>query len=234
MTILAVDTSTLVSSIALLRNDILLAEFTLQIRKTHSEQLMPHISQLFEFAGLSLSDLQAVAVSSGPGSFTGLRIGLATAKALAYARRVKLIGVPTLEALAYACPVPGVYVAPLMDAQKDNVYQAVYTWEKQQLIEVAAVKVSSIEETVRELALLPKPVMVLGEAALLYRKELSTAANVIFLPPHLAIARAANVALRGAELLAAGIEHDVMELEPLYIRRSEAEVLWEKRNRSLL
>ena len=234
MTILAVDTSTLVSSIALLRNDVLLAEFTLQIRKTHSEQLMPHISQLFEFTGLSLSDLQAVAVSIGPGSFTGLRIGLATAKALAYARKVKLIGVPTLDALAYACPAPGVYVAPLMDAQKNNVYQAVYTWEKHQMIQVEAVKVSSIEETVRELSLLPKPVMVLGEAALLYRKELSAAANIILMPPHLAIARAANVALRGAELLADGVEHDVMELEPLYIRRSEAEVLWEKRNRSSL
>ena len=103
MPILAIETATLVSSVALATADTLLAEITLQTKKTHSELLMPHIDKILAMAEVSKADLKAVAVSVGPGSFTGLRIGLATAKSLAYALKVPLIGVPTLAVLAYGC-----------------------------------------------------------------------------------------------------------------------------------
>jgi tRNA threonylcarbamoyladenosine biosynthesis protein TsaB len=219
-----------VSSVALAKENILLAELSLQIRKTHSEQLMPHISQLLEFASIKPGELSAIAVSIGPGSFTGLRIGLATAKALAYAKQIPLIGVPTLDALAYACPVQEVVIAPLLDAQKENVYRALFRWEANGLSTVETARVAGIDETVRHLAALDKQVMVLGEAAVMYRDRiLGSAPNIILAPPHVTIPRASNVAMLGIELLKKGVRHDVMQLEPYYIRRSEAEVLWERR-----
>lgn len=230
MTILALDTSSLVSSVALVNQTTLLAELTIQIRKTHSEQLMPHIAELLGFAGIKPADLAAIAVSIGPGSFTGLRIGLATAKAIAYAQSIPLVGVPTLEALAYACPVPGIIVAPLLDAQKDNVYYAQYRWRDNRLETIEAAAVGNIDETLARLNAANVPVLTLGEAAVQYAGKLEAYPNLMAALPHLTIPRAANVGMLAARMLAGGISHDVMELEPLYIRRSEAEELWEKRH----
>lgn len=230
MTILALDTSSLVSSVALVNPTTLLAELTIQIRKTHSEQLMPHIAQLLEFAGIKPNELEAIAVSIGPGSFTGLRIGLATAKAIAYAQDKPLVGVPTLDALAYSCTVPGVMVMPLLDAQKDNVYYAVYRWQGNTLETIEPAAVGNIDETLARLCAASVPVLTMGEAAVQYADKLKTYPGLIAAPPHLTIPRAANVGMLAVQMLSQGIQHNVMELEPVYIRRSEAEELWEKRH----
>ena len=230
MPILAIETATLVSSVALATEDTLLAEITLQTKKTHSELLMPHIDKILAMAEVSKAEIKAVAVSVGPGSFTGLRIGLATAKTLAYALKVPLIGVPTLAALAYGCLVPGVILAPMLDAQKGNVYQAVYKWHGGELTEIMPPTVMHIDEALRNLSEYNTPVILLGEAAVLHRQEIQKIGNhLVLAPPHLIIQRAGSVATLGHALLKAGIQHDVMALEPLYIRRSEAEVLWERR-----
>lgn len=231
MTILALDTSSLVSSVALVNPTTLLAELTIQIRKTHSEQLMPHIAQLLEFAGIKPNELEAIAVSIGPGSFTGLRIGLATAKAIAYAQDKPLVGVPTLDALAYSCTVPGVMVMPLLDAQKDNVYYALYRWQGNMLETIEPAAVGNIDETLARLgAATSVPVLTLGEAAVQYADKIKTYPGLIAAPPHLTIPRAANVGMLAVQMLSQGIHHNVMDLEPVYIRRSEAEELWEKRH----
>lgn len=230
MTILALDTSSLVSSVALVNPTTLLAELTIQIRKTHSEQLMPHIAQLLEFAGIKPNELEAIAVSIGPGSFTGLRIGLATAKAIAYAQAKPLIGVPTLDALAYSCTVPGVMVMPLLDAQKDNVYYAVYRWQGNRLETIEPAAVGNIDETLARLSAAGVPVLTLGEAAVQYAGKLKIYPGLIAAPPHLTIPRAANVGMLAVQMMSQGIQHNVMDLEPVYIRRSEAEELWEKRH----
>ncbi len=227
MLILAMDTATLVSSVALAAPDRLLAELTLQTRKTHSERLMPHIEQLLTLAETDKAAVGAVAASIGPGSFTGLRIGLATAKALAYALRVPLVGVPTLAALAFGCPVPGALLAPTMDAQKGNIYLALYHWQGNDLEEVLPPAVMAHEEAAAALAAQPGAV-VFGEAVELYG-EAFRQAGVALAEPHVAMPRAGSVALLGARLLAAGVRHDAMDLAPLYIRRSEAEELWERR-----
>ncbi len=228
MLILALDTATLVSSVALAGHGRLLAELTVQTTKTHSERLMPHIEQLLALADTDKSAVGAVAVSIGPGSFTGLRIGLATAKALAYALNIPIIGVPTLAALAYGCPVPGAVLAPTMDAQKGNIYMALYRWQAGTLDEVTPPAVLPHAAAAVQLAARPEPVLVLGEAAELYADAFRQA-GIALAEPHVAMPRAGSVALLGARLLAAGERHDVMAVEPLYIRRSEAEELWEKR-----
>lgn len=229
MAVLALDTSTLVSSVALVNQTTLLAELTLQIRKTHSEQLMPHIAQLLEFAGIEPGKLTAIAVSIGPGSFTGLRIGLATAKAIAYAQNLPLIGVPTLEALAYSCTLPGVMIAPMMDAQKDNIYYALCRWNSGGLETLETAKVGNIDETLQKLNAAGAPVLMLGEAAVLYQEKVQGFPNLVQAMPHLTVPRASNVGMLAVKMIADGIRHDVMDLEPLYIRRSEAEELWERR-----
>ena len=229
--LLAIETATLASGVALATADKLVAEITVQTKKTHSERLMPYIEQLLELGQTAKEDISAIAVSIGPGSFTGLRIGLATAKALAYVWNVPVIGVSTLAALAYACPAANSLICPLLDAQKGNVYQAVYRWEKGVLQEVTAPRVIAHQEAVNELASQPLPVIMLGEGAVLFREAIAAAGDPIELaPPHVILPRAGSVALLGHRLLRQGIRHEVMALEPLYIRRSEAEVLWEQRH----
>jgi tRNA threonylcarbamoyladenosine biosynthesis protein TsaB len=230
--ILALDTATLVSSVALVTENKLLAELTLQTRKTHSELLMPHIAQLLVMAEKSRADLKAVAVSIGPGSFTGLRIGLATAKALAYALNIPIIGVSTLAAQAFACPVPGAVFSPMLDAQKGNVYQALFAWRDGELQELQPARVVHFTTALEELAAVNQPVVLLGEAAVMHAEEITLkGGNVALAPPHVVIARAGCVGLYACELWRKGKADDLFTLEPLYIRRSEAEELWEKRQR---
>lgn len=224
MPILAVDTATLVSSVAIATPDTLVAELTIQTRKTHSERLMPHIASLLEMAEIKQSSLKAVAVSIGPGSFTGLRIGLATAKALTYALNIPIIGVPTLAALAFSCPVPGVILAPMLDAQKGNVYLGLYEWREGNVHELRPPQVVAFEEVQTELAQFDKPALLLGEAAVMHKENITHPA-----PPHVIMPRAGSVAVLAQVMHNQGVKHDIASLEPLYIRRSEAEELWERR-----
>ena len=230
MPILAIDTATMVSSVAVANKDRLLAEMTVQTRLTHSETLLPHVEQALKLAGVEKAALEGVAVSLGPGSFTGLRIGLAAAKAIAYGLDIPIFGIPTTEALAWHYPVPGVAVVPFIDAQKGNVYSAVYQWQDDGFEEISPVQVYTMEEALELCGAQPVHVLAVGDMAvkrLAGREDLPS--NVQVPPPHVVMPRAANVAMAGLKRLAAGQEDSVMNLEPVYIRRSEAEVLWEKR-----
>ena len=232
MPILALETSSQVSSVAVASDGRLIAEITKDAQLTHSETLMLHVEAALKMAATPKEKLAAIAVSLGPGSFTGLRIGLATAKAMAYALRLPLIGVPSLEALAYNFPVAGIRIAALMDAQKGNAYRAVFAWEDGRLIVHSPAQVMSLPDIIDECGHAGQPVVLLGD---IVRKKIAgrmdLPANTKIAPPHLIMPRAANAAMLGLAMLAAGQTANVMDLEPIYIRRSEAEVLWEKRRR---
>ena len=231
MSILAIDTASSVSSVAVASEGKLQAEVTVEAGRTHSETLLSHIEGALSFAGVERSALTGVAVSIGPGSFTGLRIGLATAKAIAYGLGIPLVGVSTLAALALAVPVPDVYTLALMDAQKGNAYAGLYEWRDGSLHEVRPVRVAPLAEAIAEAADRGKPVLLTGELAVKKRARLGNLPdNVTLAPAHLLTARASHVAWLGIARLAAGERDDPMTLEPFYIRRSEAEVLWEKRH----
>ncbi len=231
MSILAIDTATQVSSVAVASKERLSAELTMQAKLTHSETLMPHIEQVLRMAAVSKDKLDGIAVSIGPGSFTGLRIGLAAAKAMAYALDLPLVGVSTLKALAYHYPVPGVRIVSLLDAQKGNAYVETYCWDHGRLKTIDEVQVAKITDVIAWCGRMDGPVVLLGDVVqkkIVGRMELPD--NIMTAPAHLMMPRAACVAMLGLEKLAAGQEDNVMELEPVYIRRSEAEVLWEKRH----
>ena len=232
MLILAIETATKVSSVALSDGNKIVAALTMENGPEHSATLVPNIGKLLEMAGKTRKDLNAVAVSVGPGSFTGLRIGLATAKGLAYALNIPMIAVPTLKALAARFyDLPGVTVFSLADAQKKNAYCGIYRDRE----EIQPVKVISLETIVKmagEIAEEKKqPVIVLGDIA---EKKLSrdeVLPDGVVVPGRgQVMPRADEVALLGAAMLEAGEVADTMTAEPWYLRRSEAEELWDIRH----
>ena len=232
MTILAMDTATMVSSVAVTTEDRVLAELTAETRFTHSETLVANIEEVLRLADVKREELSAVAVSLGPGSFTGLRIGLAAAKAIAYALSIPLVGVPTLEVLAAAFPSPGAIVAPLIDAQKGNGYFALYRFTETGLVCEKDVCVASPEEIADAIANEESPVTLAGDfARKLMQKGVELPKNASLAPITHIMPRAALVAARGILRLQNGEGKSPMELEPIYVRRSEAEVLWEKRHK---
>ena len=231
MSILSIDTSSQVSSVAVLSAERVAAELSMQGALTHSETLMPHIGTALEMARVKKNELEGVAVSIGPGSFTGLRIGLAAAKMMAYALHIPLIAVPTLEALAHHTICEGVRLVPMMDAQKGNVYAQEFAWEagaeELTLREAHPLVILPRTEVLAGLAHSTQPVLLLGDA--MQKKgadELPT--GVRLAPIHARMPRAACVGLASLTRLARGAVDDPVTIAPLYLRRSEAEVLWEK------
>ena len=233
MSILSIDTSSQVSSVAVLSAERVAAEISMQGALTHSETLMPHIETALRMARVEKSELEGIAVSIGPGSFTGLRIGLASAKMMAYALHIPLIAVPTLEALAHHYICEGVRLVPMMDAQKGNVYAQEFVWRMDgdalKLQEIRPLAILPLMEVIAGLENAEQPVILLGDA-MQKKTTLALPANVRLAPIHARMPRAACVGLAAFTRLARGEMDDPVTAAPLYLRRSEAEVLWEKRH----
>lgn len=216
--ILGIETATRAASVAVIFNGKILAESLRESPQSFSETLMPQVEEVIKLSG-AFENLDAVAVSIGPGSFTGLRIGLATAKALAYAWGIKIIGVPTLQALAYN--FPSAKVLPMIDAQKNRAYCQLF--EKNSPL--SKLEVRPVDEVISEAGKLNGEIFLCGDV--LHKIKIPLPPNVKLAPPHLKMPRASSIAICAENL---GKVDNVMNLEPLYIRRAEAEVLWEKRH----
>ncbi len=232
MIVLSLDTSTKVSSVAIATEDHLLAELTTETSFTHSETLVLHIEKALCLAGVKREELSAVAISLGPGSFTGLRIGLAAAKAISYALSIPLIGVPTSEVLAAAFAFPGAVVAPLIDAQKGNAYFSIYRQTAHELICEKEIAVASPDAISAAISEIPDSVILSGDfAEKYYTGNTKKPENAVFASFTHRMPRAALVASRGFARMHQGEAKSPMEIEPIYVRRSEAEVLWELRHK---
>ncbi|MBR2215438.1 MAG: tRNA (adenosine(37)-N6)-threonylcarbamoyltransferase complex dimerization subunit type 1 TsaB [Selenomonadaceae bacterium] len=236
MSILALETATRVSGVAVadIKSGVVLAEIVTENALTHSETLMPQVAEVLNMAKLKRENLKAVAVSIGPGSFTGLRIGLATAKAIAYGLNIPLVGVPTTEVLAAHFPLPKFNLLPLLDAQKKRAYCGRYRWEQGELTETAALAIHPVADIINFCADWGEPVIIMGDAVgkyILGKTELPP--SVIIPPAQLLMPRAANLAYLGIRKLKRGARANPMTLEPLYLRPSEAELLWEKRRATI-
>jgi len=229
MRVLGLDTATLVASVAVVEDENLVAEFTLHTEKVHSRRLMPLLDALLTESGLVIGDIDGVAVSAGPGSFTGLRIGMTTAKGLAYALNKPIVRIPTLVALAFNLAYAAGLVCPILDARMQEVYTAVYRTDGGEPEPVRAAAAASIDELLTALAGQNEPVIFLGDAVAKYRDIITDrlGTQAVWAPPSLMLPRAASVAALGRLRLLRGESDDCFAVQPFYLRRSQAEVLLE-------
>ncbi len=223
--VLGIDTAGKGLSLAVAEGDKLLASACLNVGLTHSQRLLPLLAALLEGAALRPADIDLIAVTNGPGSFTGLRIGLATAKGLAAGLGCKLLPVSTLEAAAYAVRGMGAYICPVLDARRNEVYTALYTPEGAELWPPAALAPEKLAEQLREFlaANQPRRVMFVGDAAELYIERLLAALPdmALLAPAERRLFGAPGCALLAAERLEQALPPE--RAEAFYLRLSEAE-----------
>ncbi len=228
MKILAIDTSTMLGGIAIMDESLLIAESRLNVKSTHSERLMTEIEHCLKQSGVKISDIDVFAVATGPGSFTGLRIGLSTIKGFSYATGKPIVSVPTLEALAWNFPYSRYPVCTMLDARKKEVYAALFKWEGENLIRLINETSAKPEEFVRDALRVTHDdkFIFAGEGAVLYRDKIIEAVGekAIFASPEKTVPSPANVAVLGLKKAKAGEFSEPVSLIPMYIRKSEAEV----------
>ncbi|MDO4489545.1 MAG: tRNA (adenosine(37)-N6)-threonylcarbamoyltransferase complex dimerization subunit type 1 TsaB [Lachnospiraceae bacterium] len=225
MKLLAIDSSGMVASIAVWEDDLLLAEYTVNYKKTHSQTLLPMLDEVSGMIELDLNTVDAIAVTKGPGSFTGLRIGSATAKGLGLALKKPVVPVPTVDALAYnAVYAPG-YICPIMDARRSQVYTGLYTFEGREMKTVMEQVPLSVADLAEKLNQLEAPVLFLGDGVPVYEKLLGELLTVpySFAPAHMNRQRAGSLAALAAVLYEQGQVVSAMEYQPDYLRLSQAE-----------
>lgn len=221
MRILAVDTSSTVASAAIVDDNKLVCECVLNNKLTHSQTLMPMIDEVLKKSELKPCDIDVFAVSEGPGSFTGLRIGVTTIKGLAHAVNKPVCGVNTLEALAYNLPFCPYIIAPIMDARREQVYNAFYKWENGALKVIAEPRAISLEDCMKELSEIGEKVVFLGDGVAVFRDKIKDTLKeqALFAPQLACTGRAACV----AETAKNKETKNYGELAPTYLRKSQAE-----------
>ena len=229
MKILGLDSSGLVAGVAIVENDVLLAEYTTDYKKTHSQTLLPMLDELRSMIELDMGTIDAIAVASGPGSFTGLRIGSATAKGLGLALDKPIVEVPTLEGLAWNLWGTDRLVCPLMDARRNQVYAAAYEFKAEgegfRLLTVIGQMPIDIIELIDRLNALQREVIFLGDGLPVYLPVIKEHIRVPFrlAPAGCNRQRAANVAALGAVYYARGKAVAAAVHQPEYLRKSQAE-----------
>ena len=225
MKILALDSSGLVASVAVVEDNQLLAEYTVNYKKTHSQTLLPMLDEIAKMIELDLETIDAIAVAAGPGSFTGLRIGSATAKGLGLALKKPLVAVPTVDALAYNLYDAQGLICPIMDARRKQVYTGIYRYEDHRLMTVKDQMAVGIEELLSMLNEMGEAVTFLGDGVPVFKDIIADKLTVpfSFAPAHLSRQRAGAVGALGVLYYKEGRTETAAEHKPDYLRVSQAE-----------
>lgn len=229
MKLIALDSSGLVASVAVVEDELLVAEYTIQYKKTHSQTLLPMLNEVRNMVELDLEQVDAIAVAAGPGSFTGLRIGSATAKGLALATGKPIVAVPTVDGLAYNLYGTDKIVCPIMDARRSQVYTGIYEF----LLEESVYKLHAIceqcavafSEIVQKLNELGREVIFLGDGVPVFEESMRELMQVPYTlaPAHMNRQRAASIGVLGSLYYAQGKVQSGEEHAPIYLRQSQAE-----------
>ena len=234
MKILGIDTSSMAASVAVIEDNKLICEYTINTKKTHSQKLMPMIENMLGLSDLNVREIDAIAVCEGPGSFTGLRIGMATAKAIAHVNDIPVIGVNSLEALAANMNLCDKKICSILDAQRNQVYTGRYQYEGTKLVEIKEIGIQQIDELLEELAQSGEHWILVGEAVYKYEDKIREISN-IEIP-----AASNNVTKAGSLCSVAKVKFDegkdifdCYTVNPLYIRKSQAEEQYEEKQRKL-
>ncbi len=232
MKLLAVETSTLTGAVSLVDGERVMAECRVNVAVTHSERLLAAVEHVLGAAQWRLGDLDGLAVAVGPGSFTGLRIGVSTVKALAFATGLPVAGIPTLDALAWLLPWARVPVCPILDARKGEVYAGLYRTDAGRLERLWEYRTCAPEVLAADLeATGVGPVVFVGDGVGAYGAVLSAllGPGARLAPPALRLPSASTVADLARAAFGRGEVADPLQLVPLYVRRSEAELGRERR-----
>lgn len=229
MKILGIESAALVASVAIIDENVTIAEYTTNFKKTHSETLLPMLDEIVKMTGISLSELSAIAVSGGPGSFTGLRIGAASAKGLGLSLDLPLIHVPTLDAMALNIYASDALIVPIMDARRNQVYTGIYknNGSLEIIKESMAVSIDELFEILKETDAKEKAgrAIFLGDGVPVFREYIDKNLEIShdFAPTNLNRQRASNIAMLGIEMLKSGNIISADDMRPEYLRKSQAE-----------
>jgi tRNA threonylcarbamoyladenosine biosynthesis protein TsaB len=230
MKVLGIDTSTTSGSIGLIHGERVISEYTLNLSVTHSERLLDAIDLVLRKSRHALGDLDGFAISLGPGSFTGVRIGVSTVKGLAYAVQKPVVGVSTLDVLASQVSPTPYLICPIIDARKGEVYSALYRYERinrlKRLSDYQAVRPEALFKTLQE------PTIFLGNGVKTYGDDLTNSLGSFAMvsPTALHIPHGSAVARLGVDLLLRKEVLDLATFIPLYVRLSEAEIKWQEKH----
>ena len=224
MLILAFETSAKAASVALLEGDKLLSESYQNTGMTHSQTLMVMAEDMLKQCGKTAKDVDALAVAEGPGSFTGVRIGVAAAKGFAWGREIPCYGVSTLEAMAQALGIYDGFICPVMDARRSQVYNALFEADRDEITRIREDRAISLDDLAEDVKKLEKSVFLVGDGSILcYNTLLERVPSLVLPPEHRMHQRAVGVGIIAARQIRAGISGDAAALTPNYLRLSQAE-----------
>ena len=226
MKILAIDTSSFPASVAITEDDLLLGEYIIRNQRKHSQNIMVMTECLFDSLGMDISEIDVFAVTVGPGSFTGLRIGISSVRAFAQAMKKKVVAVNTLEALAYNTLQRNGIVIPMLDARRDEVFTASYEINNGTVTEITPPCVMTIDEICDKYK--DKKAILVGDGAIIHRGEFGN--SFAFAPMNLMETRASSLAMAAYAKAKKNELCHYNEVEPMYLRKSQAEREYEGRN----
>ncbi|MBQ5446863.1 MAG: tRNA (adenosine(37)-N6)-threonylcarbamoyltransferase complex dimerization subunit type 1 TsaB [Lachnospiraceae bacterium] len=223
--VLAIDSSSLVASVALADEDVIIAEYTVNLKKTHSQTLLPMIDEIFRMTEIDKKEVEAIVVSSGPGSFTGLRIGAATAKGLALALDIPVVGISTIEMMANNYNHCNKLICPIMDARRNQVYTGIYSCEGDKLEEILKPAPMAIEDLLDEIIKLGKDVIFVGDGIPAFKSAIQDTleSGYYFGRQNFARQNAGSLASLGIDALKEGKAVISDLFAPEYMRLSQAE-----------
>ena len=225
MKILAIDSSGLTASVAVVTEDQMIAEYTIHHKKTHSQTLLPMIDEIVKMTDLNLEDMDAIAVAAGPGSFTGLRIGSATAKGLGFALNKPLIHIPTVDAMAYNFYGNNRLICPMLDARREHVFTGIYSFHKDEFIVESAAEALAVIDVIEKLNHYNREVILLGDGVKAYQHLIEENMKVPYqlAPIHHTNQRASSVGVLALEYYKNGRIETAADHVPDYFRLSQAE-----------
>lgn len=233
MKVLGIDTATESATCAVIDDNKLLGEITFNHKKQHSVIIMPMIDMILKDLQIDINDIDGFAISKGPGSFTGLRIGIANIKGLCQALNKPFVGISSLDALAYNMAYSEGIICPILDALRENVYTAQYKFENCKLTKTSDYSIEAVYELIEKLNDQDQKVHFIGDGTYKYREKLEKGlVNADFAPIHMNLVKASTIAELGMAILKDGYKEDIYSFAPIYLRKSQAEREYEKKMES--
>ena len=234
MKILGIDTSTMAANVAVLEDDKLICEYTINTKKTHSQKLMPMIENMLKLSDLDIKEIDAIAICVGPGSFTGLRIGMATAKAMAHVNNIPLIGVNSLEILGANMDLCNRNICSILDAQRNQVYKNKYILKDYKITELEEISIKAIDELLEEISSSNEDWVLVGEAVYKYKEKIEEISNITIPSPANNITKASTLCFVARDKMLANDQvYNCYNINPMYIRKSQAEEQYEEKQKRL-